>query len=90
MDYPVFASQYCPNAGAALGLGRVNISLDVENIKINSGDFLFGDENGVIVIPKQLFKDTMIQTLNVKIKEGKIIDSLKKGRSLAQIVGLKK
>ena len=90
MDYPVFASDYCPNAGSALGLGNVRIPLEIENVKINPGDFLFGDENGVIVIPKQLFKDTMIQTLNVKIKEGKIIDSLNEGLNLARIAGLKK
>ena len=90
MDYPVFASDYCPNAGSALGLGNVRIPLEIKNVKINLGDFLFGDENGVIVIPKQLFKDTMIQTLNVKIKEGKIIDLLNSQLNLAQITGLKK
>ena len=48
MDYPVFASNYCPNAGLALGLGSLNESLDIEGFKVNPGDFLIGDECGIV------------------------------------------
>ena len=88
MDFPVFASDFCPNAGSALGLGVLGESFVVDGCKINSGDFLFGDENGIVVIPNQMFNDTMIATLSVKIKEGKIVQSIRDGNSLANIVGL--
>lgn len=45
IDYPVFASNFCPNAGSALGLGTVNETIEVEGIEINPGDFFFGDES---------------------------------------------
>ena len=89
MDYPVFACDFCPNAGSALGLGRLNEPIEIEGETINPGDFFFGDENGVVVIPKELFTKTMIATLAVKVKEAKIIDDIGSGRTLAQIVGLK-
>ena len=89
MDYPVFACDFCPNAGSALGLGSLNEPIEVEDEIINPGDFFFGDENGVVVIPKELFTKTMIATLAVKVKESKIIDDIASGRTLAQIVGLK-
>lgn len=89
MDYPLFASNFCPNAGLALGLGTLNESIDVEGTIINPGDFFIGDESGVVVIPQQLFAQTMIASLGVKLKESKIIEDLSDGKTLAEIVGLK-
>lgn len=89
MDYPVFACDFCPNAGSALGLGTLNQPIDVEGEIINPGDFFIGDENGVVVIPKELFTKTMVAALAVKVKEAKIIDDIASGMTLAEIVGLK-
>lgn len=89
MDYPVFASNFCPNAGSPLGLGKLNETIDVEGAQINPDDFFFGDESGVVVIPKELFNQTMIATLAVKVKEANIIDMIDDGMTLAEIVGLK-
>jgi 3-hexulose-6-phosphate synthase len=89
MDYPVFASDFCPNAGSALGLGTLNESIEVEGTTINPGDFFIGDESGIVVIPKELFSKTMVAALGVKVKESKIIEDLDDGKTLAEIVGLK-
>lgn len=90
LDFPVFASNFCPNAGSPLGLGTLNEDIDVEGIKISSGDFLIGDESGIVIIPKDLFAKTMVATLAVKIKEANIIDDIARGSTLAEIVGLAK
>ena len=89
MDYPVFASDFCPNAGSALGLGTLNESIEVEGITINPGDFFIGDESGIVVVPKELFGETMAASLQVKVKESKIIEAIEKGETLAEIVRLK-
>ena len=90
LDFPVFASNFCPNAGSALGLGTLNEAIEVEGIEINPGDFLFADESGIVVIPKDLFAKTMVATLAVKIKEANIIEKIAQGTTLAEIVGLAK
>ena len=89
MDFPVFATDFCPNAGSPLGLGTLNESIEVEGVTINPGDFFIGDESGIVVIPKELFAETMVATLAVKVKESDIINELEMGRSLGEIVGLK-
>ena len=89
MDYPVFASNFCPNAGSALGLGTLNESIEVEEVKISPGDFFIGDESGIVVIPKEMFSKTMAATLAVKVKESNIIEEIDDGKTLAEIVGLK-
>ena len=88
MDYPIFACGYRPNAGKALGLGEINVDLELGSIKISPGDFLFGDETGVVIIPKEFFTQVMEKTFEIKIKERKITDMLNSGKSLSQIIGL--
>ncbi len=89
MDYPVFASNFCPNAGSSLGLGTLGETISIDGMEINSGDFLFGDESGIVVIPQSLFSKTMEATLGVKLKEAGIIMEIRRGKTLAEIVGLK-
>ena len=89
-DYPIFASNFVPNAGSPLGLGTLNQPIDIDGFKINPGDFFFGDESGIVVIPKELFGDVMNATLSVKVKESAIVDKLGDGLTLAQITGLRK
>ena len=89
MDYPLFASNFVPNAGSAIGLGSLNIPLDVEGVKINPGDFFLGDETGIVIIPQEIFADVMSATLDIKLKETSIIGMINDGISLAQITGLR-
>lgn len=88
MDYPIFASNFVPNAGLALGLGQLNQPIDIEGNKINPGDFFFGDESGIVIIPKELFSKVMVSALGVKLKESNIVNMLGAGITLAEIVGL--
>ena len=89
MDFPVFASNFCPNAGSALGLGTLGESIEVEGVTINPGDFFIGDESGIVVIPRRLFNQTMAAALEVKVKESNIIKALESGMTLAEIAKLK-
>ena len=89
MDYPIFACGFRPNAGKPLGLGEINSDLVLESMKISPGDFLYGDETGVVIIPKEYFTKVMEKTLEIKIKEKNIVDILNSGKSLSQVVGLR-
>lgn len=89
MDYPIFACGFRPNAGNAFGFGKINVDLVLESMEISAGDFLYGDETGVVIIPKELFTQVMNKTFEIKLKEKKITDMLNSGMSLSQVVGLK-
>ena len=89
MDYPIFASNFVPNAGLALGLGTLNQPIEVEGNNINPGDFFFGDETGIVIIPKELFNKVMVSALEVKLAESAIVEKLASGMTLAQIVGFR-
>ena len=56
---------------------------------ISPGDFIFGDENGVIVVPRDLFSDVIYQTYKIINKESKIKKEMENGRLLSEIISLK-
>ena len=89
MDYPIFACDFAPNAGSALGLGKINGDICIDDMVIRPGDFFYGDETGVVIIPQLLFKKVMTQTLAIKLKELGIVDAINNGETLSEIVGLK-
>ena len=89
MDYPIFACGFRPNAGKALGLGEINVDLLLESMEISAGDFLYGDETGVVIVPKEYFTEVMNKTFEIKLNEKKITDMLNSGMSLSQVVGLR-
>jgi regulator of RNase E activity RraA len=87
--YPVFATDTCPNAGTAKGIGIINQSLKIDNFNINPGDFVFGDKSGVVLIPREIFKITIRKLIDIKINETNIRNNLKKGENFSQIINLK-
>ena len=61
----------------------------IDDMVIRPGDFFYGDETGVVIIPQLLFKKVMTQTLAIKLKELGIVGAINNGETLSRIVGLK-
>lgn len=48
---PVFARSVVPNAGGAEYLGEMQIPVQCGGLVVNPGDWVFGDEDGITVVP---------------------------------------
>lgn len=59
MGLPVFARGTVCGAGHKDGPGEVNFPISCGNIVVNPGDLIFGDENGVVCVPKEDIEETM-------------------------------
>lgn len=88
LDYPIFSCNFTPNAGKPIGLGVIGEDIDIGGEIISSGDFFFGDETGVVVIPQLLFTKVIHQVLLVKLMELDIVNQLDSGKSLSEITGI--
>ncbi len=88
MDYPVFSKKIVPNAGKPLLNGKINVDLCLNGIKVNPGDYIFGDECGVVVIPQNIFDDTIKTLWEIKNSEKRIINQINDGKSLLEILKL--
>ncbi len=51
LKFPVFTKMVMPNAGEPKGFGEINIPISLSGVRINPGDWILGDDDGVMVIP---------------------------------------
>lgn len=89
MEYPVFTRKVVPNAGNPLAEGEINVPIKCGPITINPHDFVVGDECGVVVVPRELLEDVVIEAIKIIKMEKNIVFDIKKGNSLSSILGLK-
>jgi 3-hexulose-6-phosphate synthase/6-phospho-3-hexuloisomerase len=52
MQFPAFARYMTSAAGEPKGFGEINIEIICGGVKVAPGDWIVGDDNGVMVIPK--------------------------------------
>jgi len=70
MNFPVFC--YGSYAQDQRGRGRVEdfrIPLDIHGVKINPGDIVFGDVDGVVILPREIEAAVIAQALEQVKKE---------------------
>lgn len=88
MNYPVFSTNIVPNAGKPLLEGQINTEINLDGIIVNPGDYILGDECGVVLIPQDIFEDVINVLWEIKNSEKEIISQISKGRSLLEILGM--
>jgi 4-hydroxy-4-methyl-2-oxoglutarate aldolase len=59
-----------------------------EGLVVNSGDLLFGDCDGVVVIPRERVRETIDASVAREQKEAAIMERLKKGETTLDLFGL--
>ena len=51
-DFPIYANGTCPGGPYKEGPGEINVPISCGEIPVNPGDIILGDEDGVVVIPR--------------------------------------
>lgn len=88
--FPVYAKFVSPNAGEPKGFGEINVPIRCGGMSVRPGDYIVGDADGVIVIPKEKAVEVANRALDVLERENRLRDEIKKGSTLAKITELKK
>jgi len=52
MKFPVFARYVVPNAGEPKGFGEINAEIRCGGQEVKPGDWIIGDDNGVLVVQR--------------------------------------
>ncbi len=89
-DYPIFARRVVPNAGEPKGFGEINVELNIGNVKIRPGDWIVGDDSGVVVIPKEEAVEIANRAIDVMEHENRIREEIKRGSTLSSVMELEK
>ncbi|MFC1897368.1 orotidine 5'-phosphate decarboxylase / HUMPS family protein [Chloroflexota bacterium] len=90
MKFPVFARHFTPTAGEPKGFGEINAPIEICGRKIEPGDWIIGDENGVMVVPENIAMEMANRAIDVNEKENRIREEIQRGSTLGQTTYLEK
>ena len=88
--FPVFARYEVPDAGDPKGFGEIGCEIVCGGLKVTTGDYIIGDDSGVVVIPQEEAQEIINRSLDVKEKENRIREEIKIGSTLSKVLKLKK
>jgi len=88
MNIPVFASVVTPQAGEPKGFGEIGIPVVIGGVRIKTGDWVIGDDDGVIIIPKEKAAEYTNRAMDVLERENRIREEIKEGSTLASVTQL--
>jgi regulator of RNase E activity RraA len=86
MDYPVFASGFSPldSKGRIDGISH-GLPVRCGDCVVHPGDWVLGDIDGVVVVPKRLEGPAFAKALEKVSGENRVRDELAKGRSVREV-----
>ena len=85
MDFPLFSKSTVPaRSGGRLVTVGYNIPIVCGDILVHPGDFIMGDDDGVVVIPKNRIDEILTLAEEIEYKERKVLEYLKKGYKLKE------
>ncbi|HLI33976.1 MAG TPA: RraA family protein [Terriglobia bacterium] len=84
--FPVFARAVVPNAGGAEYPGEFNVAVQCGGVVINPGDWVVGDEDGVVVIPQARLSSVIKEAEKLRRIEKGIERAVRGGRDLATLL----
>ena len=90
LNFPVFATSIMPNAGEPKGFGEINAEIQCGGQIVRPGDFIVGDDNGVVVIPRERGYEIARRAAEVEKNERRIRDEIKRGKTLSEVMYLQK
>lgn len=88
MKFPLFAKAIVPNAGEPKGFGEINSEIQCAGQYVCPGDWIVGDESGVVVIPTGRAYEVARRALEVRKNEERIREEIRRGSTLSQVAEL--
>ena len=86
IEFPVFACYHSPlTAVYRYNIIDFNNPIMIGEVKINPGDYVFGDIDGVVCIPKEIIDDVINQAEEVKEKEDIVRGELSAGKNIRDL-----
>jgi len=90
MNFGIFSKEICSNAGEPKGEGEINTQIKCGGININPGDWIIGDDDGVVVVPQEKAIEIANRALDVFEKENRIREEIRKGSTLSKVLRIEK
>lgn len=90
LGFPVFTRLVTPTAGEPKGFGEINVPIKAGGRRIFPGDWLVGDADGVVVIPRDKVVEIANRAMDVLERENRLRGEIEAGSTLSQVGYLRK
>lgn len=90
LGFPAFSRTVAPCAGEPKGYGGIGIEITVGGQRVRTGDWIVGDENGIVVIPKESAVEVANRALDVHERENRTREEIERGSTLSKVNELAK
>ncbi|NQT54487.1 bifunctional hexulose-6-phosphate synthase/ribonuclease regulator, partial [bacterium] len=84
---PCFSSHVASACGEPRGFGEIGATLRIEGVEINTGDWIVGDDDGLIVLPRRQAVEMANRAMDCLERENRIRSEIRSGATtLGQVV----
>ncbi|OFW55467.1 MAG: bifunctional hexulose-6-phosphate synthase/ribonuclease regulator [Candidatus Solincola sediminis] len=90
LNFPAFSRLRMPTAGEPKGFGEINVAVKIGGRRVFPGDWLVGDDDGVILIPRDKVVEVANRAMDVLEKENRLRGEIEAGSTLSQVAYLEK
>ncbi|OIO36385.1 MAG: bifunctional hexulose-6-phosphate synthase/ribonuclease regulator [bacterium (Candidatus Ratteibacteria) CG_4_9_14_3_um_filter_41_21] len=90
LKFSAFSKIITPAAGEPKGFGELNVPVSLGGRKIFPGDWVVGDDDGVVVIPQKEAAEVANRAMDVLERENRLRKEIKDGTTLSKITELLK
>jgi regulator of RNase E activity RraA len=86
LDIPVYSRYINPMAGTATKVFETQIPITCGGVRVNPGDVLFGDDEGIVVATSSELAELIPIAEEIQLKEGAALVSMSKGGNLLDML----
>src|SRR5204863_304358 len=90
LNFPCFSRHVAPHAGEPKGLGEIGSEIECGGQKVHAGDWIVGDESGILVVPQDQAVEMANRAVDVLERENRIREEIKRGGTLSSVLELEK
>ncbi len=79
-DWPVFSrGSYAQDAGVRSTVAEYRLAVEIGGVRVNPGDLIFGDIDGVVVVPREVEKEVVTRALEKAVGENLVRKEIEQG-----------
>ncbi len=86
--FPLFCLGVVPAGPQKSWGGNINVPIQCSGVKVSPGDIVVGDNDGVVVVPREMARDVLEKAKEKVSMEKEWIAGIESGKSTLEIIGL--
>lgn len=79
LGFPVFSRNVCIKATTKMCSGRINHPIVIGGVRVCPGDLVFGDNDGVVVVPREMAQSVLEVAEQREIREAAMLKKIQNG-----------